>query len=144
MYLQIQSSMKSLIEMDFESKKKRYPNVPEHCLPKLKVKQNANGLTQAIIKYLTLKGHFATRTSSAGRYLTKEKKWIPSTTKKGYPDITAIIDGKTLAIEVKVNRDKMSEAQLKVKAEIEAAGGLYIIAKTFDDFEDFYNKIINN
>ena len=92
--------MKSLIELDFEAKKKRYPNVPEHCLPKLKVKQNANGLTQAI-------------------------------------------DGKTLAIEVKVNRDKMSEAQLKVKAEIEAAGGIYFIAKSFDDFENFYNKIIN-
>ncbi|MGE0588925.1 MAG: VRR-NUC domain-containing protein [Cyclobacteriaceae bacterium] len=131
--------MKELIQLDFEAKKKRYPNIPEHCLPKLKVKQSANGLTQAIIKFLTLHGHFATRTSSAGRYLVKEKKWIPSTTRKGYPDITAIMNGRTLAIEVKIGKDKMSQAQQCVKEEIEASGGIYFIAKSFDEFERFYN-----
>lgn len=132
--------MKQLIEMDFEAKRKRYPNVPEHCLPKLKVKQNANGLTQAIIKFLTLKGHFATRTSSSGRYLVFEKKWIPSTTKKGYPDVTSIIGGHTVCIEVKIGRDKMSDVQMKVKQEIEQAGGLYFIAKSFNEFEAWYNE----
>lgn len=134
--------MKSLIEMDLNNKKKKYPSVPEFAFPKLKVKLNANGLTQAIIKYLTLKGHFATRTSSAGRYLVKDKRWIPGTTRKGYPDIQATVNGRSLHIEVKIGKDKMSEAQLKVKQEIESAGGLYFIAKDFDSFERYYNETL--
>lgn len=132
--------MKQLIELDFEVKKKRYPNMPEHCIPKLKAKQNANGLTQSIIKFLTLKGHFATRTSSAGRYLTKEKKWIPGTTRKGFPDVTGTINGKSIFVEIKVGKDRMSEAQLKVKREIEMAGGVYYIAKSFDEFGKWYDE----
>lgn len=136
--------MKSLIEMDLKDKKKKYPNVPEFAFPKLKVKQNANGLTQAIIKFLSFKGHFATRTSSAGRYLVKDKRWIPGTTRKGYPDIQATVNGRSLHIEVKIGKDKMSEAQLKVKQEIESAGGLYFIAKDFDSFENYYNGTFNH
>lgn len=130
----------NLIALDLKNKKHRYPNVPEHCLPKLRIKQNANGLTQAIIKFLSLKGHFATRTSSAGRYLVKDKRWIPGTTRKGYPDIQATVNGRSLHIEVKIGKDKMSEAQLKVKQEIESAGGLYFIAKDFESFERHYNE----
>jgi hypothetical protein len=132
--------MNTLKKLDLDAKRTRYPNAPEHCLPRLKVKQNANGLTQAIIKFLTLSGHFATRTSSSGRFLVAEKKWIPSTTKKGYPDVTAIIRGRTFCVEVKIGKDKMSDDQLRVKGEIESAGGIYFIAKDFDSFENFYNQ----
>lgn len=123
-------------------KRLKYPNVPEYALPKTKFKDTtSNDLTQSIIKYLTLRGHFATRTTSAGRYLVNEKKWIPSTTKKGYPDITAIVNGRSVHVEVKVGKDRMSEDQMKVKDEIEKAGGLYFIAKTFDEFIKWYETI---
>lgn len=132
------SDGRTLKELDFEAKRRRYPNVPEHCLPRLKVKPGANGLTQSIVKFLNLKGHFASRTSSAGRYLVASKTWIPSTTKKGYPDITGIINGRSIHIEVKYGRDKMSPAQKAVQASIEAAGGFYFVARTFDEFEQWY------
>jgi hypothetical protein len=84
----------------------RYPNVPEYALPKKKYKTDASGLTRSIVDWLTLNGHFASRTSSAGRYLPKERRFIPSTTRKGYPDITATINGKSVYIEVKTGKDR--------------------------------------
>jgi hypothetical protein len=135
------NAVKELTIMDLKEKRLKYKNVPEYALPKTKIKTStSNGLTQAIIKYLTLKGHFATRTTSAGRYLVTEKKWIPSTTKKGYPDITAIVNGKSIHVEVKVGKDKMSPDQIKVKGEIEKSGGLYFIAKDLDSFVKWFKK----
>jgi Holliday junction resolvase len=120
----------------------RYPNVPINALPRKKYKSDANGLTRAIVDWLTLNGHFASRTSSAGRYLPKERRFIPSTTRKGYPDITATINGKSVYIEVKTGKDRMSESQQKVKSEIEASGGIYFIAHSFNDFMGWYNQLL--
>lgn len=136
-------AIKELQAKELEVKRERYKNVPEYALSKMNVKQNANGLTQAIINWLTLNNHFATRVSSAGRYLTREKIYIPSTTRKGSADIHAIINGIHVSVEVKIGKDKMSEAQIKMKAEIERAGGCYYVAKDFESFLDFY-KSINN
>lgn len=130
-----------LIEISAAAKAKRYPSVPDHALPKTKVNTStANGLTKAIVSWLTLNGHFASRTSSAGRYLPKEGRFIPSTTRKGYPDITATIDGRSVYIEVKIGRDRMSDGQKKVKEEIERAGGVYFIAHSFDEFISAYKE----
>jgi hypothetical protein len=138
-------SIKKLQQMDDEQKRSKYRNVPEYALPKSKYNDStANGLTQAIIKFITLKKGFASRTSSAGRYLVKERKYIPSTTRKGYPDIAAVIGGKSVYIEVKAGSDKMRPDQLKVKAEIEAANGMYFIAKDFDSFLRWYQDQFEN
>lgn len=136
------NTVKQLQLMDLNQKRDKYKNVPEYALPITKIKTStSNGLTQAIIKYLTLKGHFATRVSSAGRYLTRERIYIPSTTRKGTADIHAIISGKHISIEVKVGKDKVNEAQKKMQSEIEKAGGVYFVAKDFDSFVEFYKKL---
>lgn len=137
--------MRALNELNEQSqldKANRYPSVPAFALPKSKFKDNtANGLTKAIIHWLTLNGCWATRVSSAGRYLPKQKKFIPSTTKKGTADIHAVIAGRHVSIEVKLGRDKMSDIQRKVQTEIEKSGGIFFIAKDFDSFITFYKTL---
>jgi hypothetical protein len=49
-------------------------------------------------------------------------------------DITAVIKGQHVSIEVKYGRDRIRPEQMKVKQEIEEAGGRYIIASSFDNF----------
>lgn len=43
-----------------------------------------------------------------------------------------------MKIEVKHGRDRQSEAQKKYQADIEKAGGVYYVAKTFDEFYRWY------
>jgi len=149
--------LKQLSELNQMEKAKRYPSVPAHAIPVKKYSDTkANKLTNAIIEWLTLNGCWATRVSSAGRWLKGDTftdvigrtrqlngKFIPSTTKKGTADIMAIIEGQHVSIEVKIGRDRLSEAQMKVKADIEKAGGIYFIAHDFDEFMKFY-KILKN
>lgn len=135
-------SLKELSELNTIAKAKRYPTVPAYALPKKKFSDStANSLTGAIVQWLTLNGCFASRTSSAGRYLPKEGRFIPSTTRKGYPDITSTIFGKSVYIEVKIGTDRMSEHQLKVRQDIQKAGGIYFVARSFDEFINFYHSI---
>lgn len=134
--------IKTLIELDRMEKAKKYPTVPDHALPSKKFTDStANGLTKAIVEWLTLNGCWATRVSSAGRYIASAGKFIPSTTKKGTADIHAIINGRHVSIEVKIGADRMSEAQLKVKSAIEKSGGIYFIATDFDSFMTFYQSM---
>jgi hypothetical protein len=63
-------------------------------------------------------------------------KWVKSNMKKGSADISATINGRAVKIEVKIGKDRQSEAQKNYQAEIERAGGIYFIAKSFDDFLD--------
>jgi ribosomal protein L15 len=57
----------------------------------------------------------------------------------GSSDIKVYINGKIIAVEVKM-KDKQSEAQKQYQSRIEQAGGQYWIVR---NFEEFYNKYIN-
>jgi len=143
-----------LYEEDF---KKKYPTAykdqgaPEMKWPKV---STANGLTMAIIRLLTWKGYYANRISTqgqarvhrfqrfdimSGKLVDQERtRWTKGNTKRGTPDISAIVHGKAVWIEVKIGKDKMSKAQEEQKVEIETAGGLYFIAKTMEEFYEWY------
>jgi hypothetical protein len=43
---------------------------------------------------------------------------------------------------VKYGKDKQSEVQKRYQESVEAAGGTYFIARTFDDFMIFYYNFI--
>ena len=138
----MKEGLKELETMQMENRKIKYPSIPDYAMPRKKLSDgSANSLTQAILSWLELNGCWATRVSSAGRYLPKEKKFIPSTTKLGCADIHSVIGGRHVSIEVKIGRDKMSEAQHKVKAAIEKAGGVWFVARSFDEFLKFYKSI---
>ncbi|RYD54884.1 MAG: hypothetical protein EOP56_18115 [Sphingobacteriales bacterium] len=120
--------------------------------------KTANGLTKMIVAFLDYTGHYANRintqgqaqVSEVGRYdvitgkLETTKRitgYRKSTTKKGTPDIDAIISGKPAKIEVKIGKDRMSKDQKKQKDKIERAGGMYYIAKDFLGFYTWYLQI---
>lgn len=113
----------------------------------------SNGITRAIINFLIWSGHDANRMTSAGRIapglerqasgtLLTVKKFIPSGTRKGTADIHAIINGRHVSIEIKIGRDKQSEAQLKEQARVTRAGGIYVVIKTIEEFFAWYDMNI--
>lgn len=138
--------------------KSRYPNVPEIALPKIEYNQNsANGLTKCILDFLNLSGHQAERINTMGRMLDNRKtytdvigrqktigstKYIPTTGTKGSADISATINGRSVKIEVKFGKDRQSADQKAYQEQIEKAGGIYIIAKEFDSFYDWYQQFV--
>ena len=122
--------------------------------------KTANGLTKCIIDWITLKGGYANRINTQGQARVKKipryniltgkteyrdsVTWTPSTTRIGTPDIDAIIKGKAVKIEVKIGKDKLSEAQKKHLEDIARAGGLYFVARNMDSFVEWYEQNFEN
>ena len=138
----------SLLKQTIDSFK--YHNMPIDYIPLYKyTDKTANGLTRCIIDYLEFNGCQAERISTTGRMvdntktftnvlgITKQigsKKWIKGSGTKGSADISATINGKSVKIEVKIGKDRQSEHQKKYQESIEKSGGIYLIAKSFEDF----------
>lgn len=125
-------------------------SMPPGYVPKDKfTDKTANGLTKAIITWVNLNGGFAERINTTGRMLDNTKivkdalgfsrkigstKWIKGTGTNGSADISATVNGKSWKIEVKIGKDRQSEAQKEYQERTEKSGGIYTIAKTFDEF----------
>lgn len=103
----------------------------------------ANGLTAAIVDWITYHGGFASRINNIGKVRRVGGKIVfgKSSSKKGIADIMATMHGRALHIEVKIGRDRQSDAQIKVQAQVEASGGLYFIAKDMDGFLAWWDEI---
>jgi hypothetical protein len=130
---------------------------PDYVAKKIYLDKTANALTYAIISWINLNGYQAERISTTGRYVDNSKivtdvlgnrkkigsgKYIKGTGTNGSADISATIKGKSIKIEVKIGKDKQSEAQIKYQQMIEKAGGIYFIAKNFDEFYGFYITLV--
>lgn len=130
----------------------KYPDMPYRYLGKW-TDRTANGLTRMIIKFLKLKGCQAERISVTGRMVYNRKVvqnivgqkqligsayYLPTNMTKGSADISATIAGQSVKIEVKKGKDKQSHEQIMYQMEVERAGGMYIIARTFQEFYDWY------
>ena len=156
MHLKKQAMIAELKSLYLANHRERYPSLPEpaRTAPRYTDK-TANGLTKCIIDYLRLQGCQAERISSTGRYLDKTKtytnvmgrtrkigsgKWIPTSGQKGTADISAVIHGKAVKIEVKM-KDKQSEAQKKYQQQVEQAGGTYQIVRSFSEFFEFFTRL---
>ncbi|MDR3705336.1 MAG: hypothetical protein P4L28_05455 [Paludibacteraceae bacterium] len=94
----------------------------------------ANELTKLIVAYCKVHGYFAARVNSTGTYSAKLGKYIHSGARAGMADVTAVINGKHVSIEIKAGHDRPRPEQLKVQNEVEAAGGRYLFVHSFDDF----------
>ena len=133
-----------LQELYQQANREKYPNFPDHLRPVRPIKTTtANGLTRAICDFLNLSGHFATRINNQGTWV-KEKAHVnggyyrPSTQVKGIADINATVNGRTLAIEIKIGKDRQSDAQKQYQQRIERSGGTYWIVNDFDQFYELY------
>ena len=117
--------------------------------------KTANGLTRMVMDWIKFNKGQSERINVTGRFINAKiitdvvgfkrqignDKWIKGSGTKGSADISATIKGKSIKIEVKIGRDKMSEDQVKYQEAIEKAGGIYYIAKDFDSFYEWYNKM---
>ena len=97
----------------------------------------ANGLTQAIVKFLLWHGHRATRVSSSGRMI--KGRYIPGTTRKGAADLSSTIKGRSVMWEIKAGADRPSPEQLREQELERKAGGEYFFIKTFEQFLNIYD-----
>jgi hypothetical protein len=120
--------------------KRLHPGMP-HLTPRIFRDDKANDLTKCIVKYIILKGGFASRINNQGTYNQKLHKYIPGTSRKGLSDVMATYQGKSLHIEVKIGRDRQSAHQKKIESEVTRSGGLYYIAKDFTNFKSWLDCI---
>jgi hypothetical protein len=118
---------------------KRY-NAPTHTIPvKSYSDKDANKLTDAIIDCFDLNDGWATRISVEGRYIESLGHRIPSSVKLGTADIHAVHKGRHISIEIKMPGDRMSDRQIKVRQDIEKAGGYYVTVGSWNDFASFFD-----
>lgn len=153
------SFLNDLIHLRHEADCKAYPSMPPDYVPKHKyTDKTANGLTKCIVDWVNLNGGRADRVSSAGRYIDNKKQvtdilgrtktigsgmFVKSGTRKGYADINCTIKGYSVMVEVKIGKDRMSEAQYKFQEAEQKAGGQYWVVKDFDEFMFYYLSFID-
>jgi hypothetical protein len=148
---------KELIKLKMASSQAKHPNMHPDCIPRpVYSDKTANGLTKMVIDWITLNGGQAERISNMGRYIDSSKvvtnvlgqrmkigsgKFIPGAGTNGTADISAIVKGRSVKIEVKM-KDKQSDAQKKYQESVERAGGIYYIVRSFDEFIEKYISLL--
>lgn len=106
-----------------------------------------NGLTKYVSDFIKFSGGYANRLNVAGRQIGgitttasgakfDDRKFITSSTRKGTEDLDCVWQGRKIAIEIKnaVTKDKLRPDQVKQKARIEKAGGMYWVVTSVEDF----------
>jgi hypothetical protein len=105
--------------------------------------RTSNGLTRCICDFITHVGGYANRISTTGtmRKIGGKMTWTKGNSNKGAADIRILYNGRSIDVEVKIQGDKLSPAQYKEWARVEAAGGLYFVAKDFPSFLQFWLEL---
>ncbi len=151
-------SLKQLAELEYQVRYQDKPDFPENARFKRRYSdRTANGLTKAIIDWIRLNAGFAERVNVQGRPIDRTRiatntlgqrqrigsiDWIPAGGTRGSSDIHATVAGRSYYIEVKIGRDKLSQAQKEYRDQVTQAGAVYFVAKDFDSFIEFYNEQI--
>jgi hypothetical protein len=118
--------------------------VPAHAIPKpVPFKDSsANELTKSVLyDLIEVRGAAAYRINNVGIWDAKRGVYRKGGTVKGIPDIIGVLDGRFIGIEIKYGTDRQSADQKVVEAEIQSAGGVYFIAKTYLDYLSKINEI---
>jgi hypothetical protein len=105
--------------------------------------KTANGLTRCIITFIRLNGWQAERINTMGRQIKAKSGrmvYIKTTGSKGSADISAVINGLAVKIEVKIGRDRQSDKQQQYQQAVESAGGVYYIAHNYQAFREWINQ----
>ena len=71
--------------------------------------------------------------------------WTKSSMQAGSADLSLIIQGRAVKVEVKCGKDTQKKNQKEYQRQVEQAGGIYLIVRSFQEFYDFYvnNFLIN-
>lgn len=133
-------SVKELERMADAEARRLHPTMP-HLAPRTFRDDSANSLTACITTYLKLKGAFVSRLNNTGIYDKRLKRYRPGTNRKGLPDVVATYKSKSIFIECKHGRDKISEHQERIRQEQERSGGLWFTARSFTDFKTWFDQL---
>jgi hypothetical protein len=108
-------------------------------------KPTTNQLTKDIIAFLSLCGFHAWRNNTTGVWDAKKKVFRKHHGRLGVSDILGIQKqtGRFIAVEVKTGKDKLSPDQVLFIDDIIKAGGIAIVAHTFDGFLEQFKAIVN-
>ncbi len=153
-------AIQHLRDLHIAESKRRYPGLPYHSSPTYRAGKT-NDLTKAIKAFLKLKGNHCERTSNEGRMIDHRQlvsdhmghqRMIGSVTRikgsgtRGTSDLKAVINGRFVAIEVKnaATRDRLRTEQKAYRDQVEASGGVYVIAESLSGFMNWYYKFISN
>jgi len=129
----------------------RHPSFPEAYFVKKKWDdKTANGLTKAITSFIQFNGFQAERINTMGTARENKRTdgkvigvtWTKGTSTAGSADISATIRGRSVKIEVKIGKDRQSDAQKRYQESIERAGGVYMIARDFDSFVEWFDEFV--
>ncbi len=97
---------------------------------------NANDLTNEIIQHFRKLGGWAVRVNTSGFYDPDKRFWRRGVTDPGTPDVIAVLNGKFFGIEVKTGSDRLRPDQVQTKDLIQNARGVFIVARTLEQFRD--------
>jgi hypothetical protein len=147
-------AVKYLEQLANDEVRAKNPNTPVEWLAPRKYRDDtANGLTKCVIDYIHINGGQAERISNSGRMIDTrctfadvlgrtriigQTKWIKGTGTNGTADISATVKGRSVKIEVKIGNDRQSEAQKNYQRAVEQAGGVYVIASSFEQFLEWF------
>lgn len=113
----------------------KFPKIPRECLARTHFSdKTANALTAAIIAHLEFHGYFAARVNTTGVYDQRRGLYRTTNARKGMADISAIIAGQAVQLEIKAGTDRPRADQLRVQAEYRAAGGVYEFVHNFEEY----------
>ena len=62
---------------------------------------------------------------------------------KGLSDLTAVKDGKTIYVEIKTPKGRLSEYQVNFQHDIEAHGAKYVVCRSVEDIQPYLTTIQN-
>lgn len=139
-------AVKDLERLAHDHFRTEHPNFPEYAIaPQSYRDDTANGLTRCVVDFIRYNGGQAERINTTGMPEQRGRRivWRKSNTTKGSADISATIAERSVKIEIKIGADRQSEAQQRYQAAIERAGGLYVIAKDFTSFVEWYGATFN-
>lgn len=113
----------------------RMANIPVECRAMYRFSdKTANDLTKAIVAWLNSHGAFGARVNTTGVFDAAAQRYRYSGATNGMADVTAIVQGKHVSLEIKHGNDKPRAAQLQVQTQVRAAGGIYEFVHTFEEF----------
>lgn len=151
------TGLQQLRELALQEDRRRHPNFPESARYVKPYKdKTANELTRSVVDFLRFNGWQAERINCTGRPIDNTKvvtdvtgfsrrigsiKWVPTSGQRGTSDISAVVHGKSIKIEIKILKDRQSQYQKDYQQQIERAGGIYWVIKSFDEFLIKYNQL---
>ena len=100
-------------------------------------------MTKCIIDFIRFNGGQAERINTTGIPIDSRRQvtdTLGHNRTVGSADISATIGGRSVKIEVKIGRDRQSQAQRQYQAAVEQAGGVYYIAQNFTEFVSWYQR----